>query len=313
MQLLKKVLDKLTGYAYRQEYLCLADGPFTNPLFAYFMQGDTVQQNITHDHLFVGYSPLIFAFPWPVKNELIEIRFSPQSLQQGAQLTKPVASLKLRKINQQGPISYFEGVSARHHFISPLHQFINGLNNRLYQQKIGNVYLDKMLYPQVQIAYALPRRISLISLQLNGGFNLFPTDLHGQVNPEQYIISLRHGGMACRQVQEAGKIVVSAVHPSLYKEVYKLGKNHMQPVKLKESFGFSNRQSEMFGLPLPPQTVGYHELQLQSSFDHGIHRVLLFDIKNQVNEPGGMPLAHIHNSYATWRLKHGLSGNYLLR
>jgi len=255
--------------------------------------------------LFVGYCPLVFAFPWAGQKDELEIQFQHND--------QTLAWLRLHKINQQGSISYFEGVSARHRFIPKLHQWINGINNRLYQQKVGNVYLDNRLYPQVQTGYALPRRISLITVQLNGNFNLFPTDLHGQINPNQYIISLRHGGMACSQVQGAGKIVISAVQPGLYKEVYKLGKNHMQPVKPKEAFNFSGQQSELFKLPLPPQTVGYHELELQSFFDHGIHRILLFDIKNQCNEPGGVALTHIHNSYATWRLKHGLSGNYLLR
>ncbi|HYC29292.1 MAG TPA: hypothetical protein VEB42_10755, partial [Chitinophagaceae bacterium] len=184
---MKKVLDKLNGYAYRQEYLCLADEPFTDPLQAYIVNGD----NVTQQHLFVGYCPLIFAFPRASKEERLEMRF----MQSNA---NALASLELRKINQQGSISYFEGTSAHHHFLPRVHQWINGLNNRLYQQKLGNVYLDNRLYPQVQTAYALPRRISLISLQLNGGFNLFPTDLHGQINPDQYIISLRHAGMACK-------------------------------------------------------------------------------------------------------------------
>jgi flavin reductase (DIM6/NTAB) family NADH-FMN oxidoreductase RutF len=324
MQLLKKVLEKLNGYAYRQEYLCLADEPFPNPLSAYIMQGNTILQNVTNAHLFIGYHPLIFAFPWLEQPDLstrqeLEVRFTPQILLQGATLTAPDARavLKLRKINQQGTgnraIFYYEGISGHHRFISRFHQWINRINNRLYQQKPGNVYLDNRLYPQVQTAYALPRRVSLVSLQLNGGFNLFPTDLQGQINPDQYIISLRHAGMACRQVQEAGKIVISAIQPSLYRETYKLGKNHMQPVKPKEAFNFSGEKSTLFGLPLPPQTVEYCELELQSFFDYGIHRVLLFDIKNQQIALGGRPLTHIHNSYATWRLKHGLTGNYLLR
>lgn len=314
MLLLKKVLDKLSGYAYRQEYLCLAAGPFTNPLFAYLMQGDAVLQNVTHHHVFIGYCPLIFAFPQPL-SDLIEIRFSPQLLQPGGMLTKrkALARLELRKINQQDSISYFEGASGHHRFIPRVHQWINGINNRLYQKKPGNLYLNNPLYTQVQVAYSLPRRISLVSLRLGSAFNLFPSDLNGQINPGQYIISLRHTGKACSQVHEAGKIVISAVQPGLYKEVYKLGKNHMQPVKSKEAFGFSAEQSALFGLPLPPETVGYYELELQRYFDHGIHRLLLFGIKNQHNAPGGAPLAHIHNSYATWRLKHGFSGNYLLR
>ena len=87
----------------------------------------------------------------------------------------------------------------------------------------------------------------------------------------------------------------------------------MQPVKPANAFPFSNANSKSFNLPLPQNTVGYAELELQNSFDHGIHRVLLFNIINQQVEPGTQSLRHIHNSYATWRSKHGLPGNYLLR
>ena len=324
MQLLRKVLNKLNGYAYRQEYLCLADGPPPHSLHAYIVINNTVVSDITHQHLFTGYCPLIFAFsanqqPQLSGMEELEICFSPKIIQAGSSLTtgQALAWLKLRRIRtdqlENDTALFYEGTAGHHRFIPAFNQFINSVNNSLYQQKTGNVYLDNRLYPQVQIAYALPRRISLISLSLQDKFNLFPTDLHGQINAEQYIVSLRHGGMACSQVQQAGQILVSAVHPSLYKEVYKLGKNHMQPVKPKESLPFGNDLSKIMKLPLPPNTTGYRELELRSSFDHGTHRVLLFNIVNQCNEPGGQSLTHLHNSYATWLLKHGFPGNYLLR
>lgn len=329
MQLLKKLLDKLNGYHYRQEYLCLADEPYLNPLYAYTTFGDEVVANITNHHLFVGYSPLIFAFSDLTLPQNIEIRFTHDLLNPGQPLKNALASLQLRRIHETPNIVFYEGTRAHHRFIPSFNQLINGINNRLHQQKAGNVYLDSKLYPQVQVAYAIPREISLISLALPNGFNLFPTDLHGPLSAfegpalnsalsgvegrTQYIISLRHGGLACQQVQETGKIVVSKMPPDMYKEVYKLGKNHMQPVKPANAFPFSNAFSKELGLPLPQNTVGYTELELQNSFDHGIHRVLLFNIINRQIEPGRQCLQHIHNSYATWRFKHGFPGNYLLR
>lgn len=317
MQFARKVLNKLNGYAYRQEYLCLADEPFAQPLHACVVAGDAVERDISFNHLFVGYSPLIFAFDGPLTTNEPEIRFTHEMLSPGQSLKTrdALAWLKLRRIpnDSHQPIAYYEGAAGHHHFIPAFNRFINGINNNLYQQKTGNVYLDNQLYPQVQIAYAIPRGISLISIGLRGGFNLFPTDLHGAINPAQYIVSLRHGGMACAQVQEAGKIVVSRVQPSMYKEVYKLGKNHMQPVKPTDAFPFSDHYSKVLGMPLPHNAVGYTELELQSSFDHGIHRVLLFRVINEDVAPGRQSLSHIHNSYATWRFKHGFAGNYLLR
>jgi flavin reductase (DIM6/NTAB) family NADH-FMN oxidoreductase RutF len=313
MQPVKKLLNKLNGYAYRQEYLCLAE-PLIDPLYAYTVSGNEVLADITENHLFVGYSPVIFALENTLQ-EAIEIRFTHLEFNPGEQLslTDSLAWLRLRPIYQSPGISYYEGTEAHHRFVPYFNQFMNGINNRLYQQKAGNVYLDNKLYPQVQIAYAIPREICLITVEQHGSFNLFPTDLHGAINRTQYIISLRQGGLACLQVQQAGKIVVSKMQPAMYKEVYKLGKNHMQPAKPKKAFPFSHQLSKELALPIPQNSVGYTELELQSAFDHGIHRLLLFNIIHRQAEPGAPSLFHIHNSYATWRFKHAFPGNYLLR
>src|SRR5688572_77975 len=64
MNPLKKVLNKLNGLHYRQEYLCLARESFPNPIHAYLVAGNKVIKDITNHHLFVGYSPLVFTLPY---------------------------------------------------------------------------------------------------------------------------------------------------------------------------------------------------------------------------------------------------------
>ncbi len=67
-------------------------------------------------------------------------------------------------------------------------------------------------------------------------------------------------------------------------------------------------------LHLHEDVVSYKELELESSFTHGIHKLLLFKISNAQQANGTKEtLAHIHNSYATWRFKKGIKSNYLLR
>jgi hypothetical protein len=170
------------------------------------------------------------------------------------------------------------------------------------------------LYKQVQIAYAIPRIISLISISHAGLFNLFPTDLHGQINEDHYIISLRSSGKACEQVETAAQVLISQVHCDMYKNVYALGKNHMQPLRSKDNFPFSGLLSEKLKWPLPENTISYKELILLDSFIHGIHKILLFKIVCQQQvQAQTATLAHIHNSYASWRYKNKFPGNYLLR
>jgi len=95
---------------------------------------------------------------------------------------------------------------------------------------------------------------------------------------------------------------------------YALGKNHMQELKPKEDFFFNKSQSSVFKLPLPKSLLSYRELELAGSFEHGIHKLLLYKIvSSQVVSKDPSTLAHIHNCYATWRFREGFRDNYLLR
>jgi hypothetical protein len=229
-----------------------------------------------------------------------------------------VAMLYLKKIKEQKAgnetIFYYEGIKGKHRFIPFFHQFIIQLHNRLYHKKPGNVFLPGNLYKQVQIAYSLPRNISMITIRQNSLFNLFPTDLHGQVNENFYIISLRHDGKACEQVVNAGCILLAQVHSDFFKPAYALGKNHMQEMKERENFPFGSDISANLKLPLPPSALFYRELELKDSFIHGIHRVMLFKILyTQRIQDISSTLVHVHNVYASWRKNNDLPGNYLLR
>ncbi|MEP7236597.1 MAG: hypothetical protein ABI685_01990 [Ferruginibacter sp.] len=320
MKPLQKILNKFNGLHYTQEYLCFAKESFSDPLHIYLVHNKHIVRDITSHHLFVGYCPLVFAFSLPGLPSSIQIILSQQVLQPNEIFASKdaLASLQLRLVKKQkhdgSDIVYYEGTDGSHHFLSKFHQFTGRLYNQWYNKKPGNVFLHNNLYKQVQVAYAVPRMISLITVGSNDLFNLFPTDLHGQVDETHYIISLRTGGKACEQVQAEGKLLISQMQCEAYKLVYSLGKNHMQDLKAKDNFAFGQLLSEKFNLPLPQQSLSYKELVLVDSFIHGIHTIMLFKIiiYRQL-QPEDATLAHIHNAYATWRYKKHLQGNYLLR
>ena len=54
MKLLQKILNKLNGLHYPQEYLCLAKESFQQPLHVYIAEGRQIIKDITHFHLFTG-------------------------------------------------------------------------------------------------------------------------------------------------------------------------------------------------------------------------------------------------------------------
>jgi len=319
MKLVKKILNKLNGLHYSQEYLCFAKESFLQPLRVYLVNNRQIIKDITNLNLFVGYCPLVFAFPAdPDLPSSLYIIYSQRILQLNENFSAKdaIASLDLQLIKEQpmANVLFYEGTRGSHHFLSRFHQAMISIYNERFNKKPGNVFLHNNLYKQVQIAYAVPRNISLITVGNNGLFNLFPTDLHGQLDEQHYIISLRIGGKACEQVTMAGKLLISRVHADAYKMVYGLGKNHMQELRAKDNFPFGQALSEQFKLPLPQHAVSCRELILLDSFSHGIHKIMLFKINSdQQLAPQTGALAHIHNSYATWRYKNRLPGNYLMR
>jgi flavin reductase (DIM6/NTAB) family NADH-FMN oxidoreductase RutF len=320
MPLLQKLLTKINGLHYPQEYLCIGQESFEQPLHVYLAGTGKVVKDITICHAFVGYHPLILALgAEDAGSDTIDIIFCNKVLQPNEVFSKKdaIATLRLKKIKGQpfkNHVSFYEGIDGKHSFVSSFHQWIIGLNNSLYNKKKGNVFLHDNLYKQVQIAYALPRNISLITVEQNNSFNLFPTDLHGTVDEQHYIISLRFSGKACRQVESTGKIIISQVEKEFYKTVYGLGKNHMQEMKAKENFPFSELVSSHLQLPIPESALFCRELELLDSFNHGIHKLMFFRVLSgrQVQD-NPSTLAHIHNAYATWRYNNRLPGNYLLR
>lgn len=324
MQFLKKVLNKLNGLYFKQEYLCLTKELLQQPLYVFIIVDNRVIKDITNHHLFIGYSPLVIAFPFYKEIDLsskenIDILFRDHQLFPNDIIIAKdaLAMISLKKIHEQALGSsffYYEGINGTHQFISPVYQLVIEMQNRLYNKRPGNVYLAGNLLKQVQIAYSIPRIISLVTVEHHNLFNLFPTDLHGQISDDHYIISLRQGGKAVQQVEMTKKILVTEIDPSFYKTVYSLGKNHMQEFKTKDQFPFDNSFSDIMKLPLPRSAVCFRELELQQSFDHGLHRFFLFKIINKRKTAGKTAtLAHIHTVYATWRHNKGLSGNYLLR
>ncbi len=325
MALIKKLLERFNGLHYPQDYLCFAKGSFQPVLHVYLVVNGQVVKNITASHLFTGYSPVLFTFfSIPETGETmgteIELLFSHEDIKTYDVLPASVAlaGLTLKRIRQiqaaGGELSFYEGVHGWHRFIPGWQQWISQLHNKLYNRKPGNVFLAGNLYKQVQLAYAVPRKISLITVGEQELYNHFPTDLHGAAGEGLYVISLRHAGRACKQVESAGRIVLSDIEASVCKEVFGLGKNHMQPLKEKEEFDLSEEVSGNFQLPLPNGLIAYTELELISSFRHGIHKLLLFKIiyRRQAHVEAGT-LMHIHNSYASWRHKKGMKSNYILR
>ncbi len=327
---IKKIL---LGQTIPQEYICFPYEDFTDPfrIFLTLRSSNTVY-DVTRQHLFLGYRPLIIGISTAVDHELFQILSSGQEIclfldwqdrianQNWRGFTIPNSAPAkvilefnhLQKSDHEVTFIY-TGKLGYHNFRSAFHKYTNGLYYRFRRKKPGNIDLPGNLYDQVRIAYAYPRNISLITVGYGNTINMFPTDLHGPIGEKVYAGSLRNNGLACKQVDYFKKIVISQIKVEMFKRVYAMGKNHMKEIRDSDDFELDSETSEILKLPLPSGVLRYRELEQVCSYDINIHRLHFYKVMNQVDCSEGKTLCHVHNYYVEWRKQKGLDFKYLLR
>jgi hypothetical protein len=330
----KRVIKEfLTGLSFQQEYLCMGLESFQQGLNAFLSTEDSHwYEDVTITHILLGYKPLIIGIALTETKSgsaILKKRsrfclsfnqnsFSLNHLWNGLPVDrKSVARLLLRKIKHfklgDSTVFLFEGLDYSHRLISPFHQLLNNFIERYRWRKSSNVDLNKNLYNQVRIGYAIPRKISLITLIDEHYVNVFPTDLHGSLNKNFYVSSLRIGGSATNQVEQSQKIVLSDIDVHAFKEVYALGKNHVTDLQPKHHFSEILSSHSHAQIPIPKAAIRYKVLKQVSTFDYGIHRIHFYAILQEGELKNGITLAHVHQYIAQWRKAKNIVSNYLIR
>lgn len=311
---MKKGFKKwLTGLSVPQEYVCMAFDESDPPFDLHVTSGD--REFKVDDYVLLGYSPVLIAIvqnpnesPW---QDDVSLLFKDKSNQ------RTVAELRLKKDieREEGDnrVCFFRATAGRHQLISSFNQKINSWWMRWKHTPNGFIQLQGSLYEQVRIAYAIPRKISLISLGDRNAMNMFPTDLHGTLGTRYYTSSLRIGGKACLQVEQQGRLLICDMLLSAYRDVYAMGKNHMREMRDVSAFATRTECSKQFGIPVPQGALRYRELEIADSFDRGVHRVFVYRRVNEVELDSAPCLSHIHNYALQWRLNQGYHTNYQLR
>ncbi len=314
----------LFGLTIPQQYVCVSSERLLNPLNVFATSHDG-QQVADPKLAFVGYKPVLFGGAQPKvaeTNLCLHFNAAPElqidtAWRGFAADSRSVARMILQRLpvtfNANPDLRLFEGKFGNHRFLHPLHQLSNSVRDGFTRQKPGNVNLPGNLHDMVRIAYAMPRKIALVTVSDGERINLFPTDLHGKINDTYYISSLRIGGNAEQQVSRQRRVVISEIESSFYREAYSLGKNHMRNFMREAEFNLAAFRSDGFGFPLPAGVLRYYELEVLEHADVGIHRIFLYRIANSVDVRHGDTLAHIHQYYAQWRVVLKMKSEFLLR
>ena len=308
----------ILGSSLPNEYVCLSatlrDG------LRVILNKDLDERDVTEIQMLLGYKPLLVGLPfqdeemvlWAARKSLLRLSFRSPSMG-----NKEIAWLELKKAGSwrmgNTTLYIYEGQRGGHEFMSQGYRLIDIIYELLRSRKAGNVSLSRKLYTQVRTAYAVPRKISLISVGTEGKYNIFPTDLHGSVGKDFYAGSLRIGSMATGQVEAYKNILISDMNVSAYREPYSLGKNHMGGLRPLDDFQTSGL-SDRFQLPVPLNAVAYKELLWKNSWESGIHRVHFYEVVGEkILDGRASRLCHIHRHYAQWRINNRLEAEYFFR
>lgn len=285
------------GTPFRHEYLCVAAEQH-RPLL---MVRDQHGRDLTNQHLFLGYRPLVFGFWDEGLAEELKLEWFPSDE------SLPIAGLTLRKAMEvpagDGVLSLYEGTDVFQRFLPVHRQWQHRLRHRLATRN-DEARLGPKAHDMARVAYALPRIISVASVVKDGQANLFPTDLNGPLGEGHYAVSLRKAGMAHRQVLQTGHLLLAQVDAWQAKDVYALGRNHMAP--WRDINAIPEAKGEIEGGPVPEGVLRYRMLERTGGEDFGIHHIHIFRVVKEEVIADGDTLAHIHRDYATWRWRRGL-------
>lgn len=320
--MLKKTFKKLLfGITLPQEYLCVQQNDFVKPLNVFAAansSGDSF--DISSHHLFIGYKPLVLAVDKKYLKETTINLKNILHLSFRSEEKNELASLEVKfvhevKVNSASCL-LFEAVKGEHSFSRSFHKLFSSIYYRYTADKKKNIFLPGNLYDQVKIAYSIPRLIYTASVGSNGLYNVFPTDLSGQIGGENFIISLRTKCKANEQIENSGKCMVAKIDADYFAEVYSIGRNHMRELSNVNELGIKLREesSAILNLPIPLGTLQYFELEKFDKFEVGIHTIHFFKIISSVQLSDSQKfLMHIHRDYAEWRIRNGINTNYLIR
>jgi hypothetical protein len=302
-----KIRKFLTGVTISKEYPCVDHLEFKDEVKAW-LSVNGKQTDITADHIFLGYKPLIAGIflPGDIDAGEVSITFIHQT---GTKL----ADIRLKKVTARKLggdwFILFAGLHANVYFLPVFNRIANSVLRKFRKRIPGNVEMNGNEYLQVQAMYSVPRKISIISLGIDGLYNMFPTDLHGNAGREFYVDSLRKAGKACEQVLQLRRVVKADVDLSVMNDAFAMGKNHMKELQELSDLP-AEGYSSLYRLPLPKGVVAYKELEVFDDIEIVIHRLLIFTIKNEAVIHTNRPvLACTNGHYIQWRLDHSLPDN----
>jgi flavin reductase (DIM6/NTAB) family NADH-FMN oxidoreductase RutF len=153
-----------------------------------------------------------------------------------------------------------------------------------------------------EVVFTCPRPVVLVSLMQNGGGNIFPMQLMGQVGREHFAFALNSSKQAAPIVAALGQVALSTVPFGRANEVRRLGANHHRSSIDWATLPFVTQPSPLLGIPVPDFALTVRELEVEQTMPLGSHTLFIARVLSR-NVYSEAPEFHrIHGLYAAHRV-----------
>jgi len=264
-----------------------------------YLRADDNLLDVTRNQWLLGLDPRIIGIwterPIPASSSYtLYFRDTPATSLEGVE-DRALGILKMeyvdRLVENNGNLFLFKVQS------SVVHHIDNIRARLLYRKFYKKPGVDFERLKAVAAAYTYPRRVRIISFQLEGNYNyIFPMDLLADIKSSgRYLLGMRHSNQVLKKIMDVRRIVVAEA-PAKYKPViYSLGRNHSAAPPPLNELPFATISTRDFGFHVPEWIESYKEITIDKTIDLGSHMLLCGQWKEDVQlKPATPRLHHIH-------------------
>jgi flavin reductase (DIM6/NTAB) family NADH-FMN oxidoreductase RutF len=153
------------------------------------------------------------------------------------------------------------------------------------------------------VMFICPHPVVLLSLCNEGGGNIFPMNIMGNLGGGYFALALKESRLAAHLVERAGRVAISNVPLSHTSTAFKLGVNHRKQSISWNELPFQTRLSSTFSIPVPAFAHRVREMEIDTVHRLGSHLFFVARVVSDESSPEPEGLCIVHGFYQGWRLR----------
>jgi flavin reductase (DIM6/NTAB) family NADH-FMN oxidoreductase RutF len=153
----------------------------------------------------------------------------------------------------------------------------------------------------MSVFYICPRPVVLATLCEGYGGNMFPVNLMGSIDEDYFVFALNASRKATGLVERSRRIALSTVPLDQSPLALALGKNHRVDHISWDDLPFTMKKSTLLGIPVPPFAMRVREMQVESIWEIGSHKLFVARILHDDRSRDGLEFFVIHGIYQAYR------------